>query len=45
MKENRQVLIKSLPKGKLETSNFCLEVATMPVLGDDQVLVLSLIHI
>jgi NADPH-dependent curcumin reductase CurA len=39
MKENRQILIKSLPQGKLEASNFCLELATMPVLGDDQVLV------
>ena len=39
MKENRQILIKSLPLGKLEASNFCLELATMPVLGDDQVLV------
>ena len=39
MKENRQILIKSLPQGKLEASNFGLELATMPVLGDDQVLV------
>ena len=39
MQENRQVLIKSLPQGKLETGNFYIESVKVPVGGEDQVLV------
>ncbi len=39
MPDNQQVLIDSLPKGKLTAENYRLEVAPMPEAGDDEVLV------
>jgi NADPH-dependent curcumin reductase CurA len=39
MTENQQVLIDSLPQGKLAADNYRLETASMPVAGDDEVLV------
>jgi NADPH-dependent curcumin reductase CurA len=39
MRENQQVLIDSLPQGKLVADNYRLETAPMPVAGDDEVLV------
>jgi NADPH-dependent curcumin reductase CurA len=39
MDENQQVLIDSLPQGKLTADNYRLESAAMPVAGEDEVLV------
>lgn len=40
--ENHQVLIDSLPQGKLAADNYRLETAAMPVAGEDEVLVKTL---
>ena len=39
MKKNHQVLIDSLPEGKLTAGNYRLETVPMPEVGDDEVLV------
>ena len=39
MEENQQVLIDTLPEGKLVAENFRLETVPVPVAGDDEVLV------
>lgn len=38
MSENRQILIDTLPEGKLEASNYKLVSSPMPSVGDDEVL-------
>lgn len=39
MTENRQVLINSLPQGKLTAENYRIDAAEMPAVGNDEVLV------
>jgi NADPH-dependent curcumin reductase CurA len=39
MEENQQVLIDSLPEGKLVAENYRIETAPVPVARDDEVLV------
>ena len=43
--KNKQVIINSLPEGKLTESNYRLVESEMPEISSDEVLVLSLIHI
>jgi len=39
MEKNQQVLIDTLPEGKLVAENYRIETAPMPMVGDDEVLV------
>lgn len=43
MSSNSQVLLAETPSGKLEVSNFRIETAPMPTLGDEQVLVRNIL--